>query len=94
MPISSCKKGELTPADNNIRKWIIDLFHKSHNAPVPYPTMHHFVTDVHICAHFCYKMVHCGVFDWCIVRFVTLVYFYITKEEKLLGGDEESIQGV
>ena len=25
--------------------------------------MHHFVTR----AHFCYKMVHCGIFAWCIV---------------------------
>ena len=24
----------------------IDLLHKSHNAPVPYPTMHHFVTEM------------------------------------------------
>ena len=26
-----------------------------------YPTMHDFVTKV--CAHFCYKMLHCGIFD-------------------------------
>ena len=38
----------------------IDLFHKFHNAPVPYPTMHHFVSEM--CAHFCYQMVHCGIF--------------------------------
>ena len=24
----------------------IDLLHKSHNAPVPYPTMHHFVAEI------------------------------------------------
>ena len=24
----------------------INLFHKSHSAPVPYPTMHHFVTEM------------------------------------------------
>ena len=24
---------------------------------------------VHICAHFCYKMVHCGIWNWCIVGF-------------------------
>ena len=27
----------------------IDLIHKSHNAPVPYPTMHHFVTEMCAC---------------------------------------------
>ena len=26
--------------------------------------------NVHTCSHFCYKMVHCGIWDWCIVRFV------------------------
>ena len=42
------------------------------------PTMHytniqimqHFVTFV----HFCYKSVHCGIWDWCIVRFVQGIY--------------------
>ena len=37
---------------------------ESHNAPVPYPTMHHFCNrNVHMCAHFCYKMVHCRIFE-------------------------------
>ena len=27
------------------------------------------------CAHFCYKMVHCGISDWCIVGFVQQVYW-------------------
>ena len=26
--------------------------------------------NVYICAHFYYKMVHCGIFVWCIVGFV------------------------
>ena len=31
--------------------------------------MHHFVTkNVHTCAHFCYTMVHCGMWDCCIVQ--------------------------
>ena len=30
--------------------------------------------NVHICAHFCYKMVHRGVFVWCTVGFVRWVY--------------------
>ena len=28
------------------KKNSIDLLHKSHNAPAPYPTMHHFVTEM------------------------------------------------
>ena len=24
----------------------------------------------HTCAHYCYKMLPCGIWDWCIVRFV------------------------
>ena len=38
----------------------IDLIHKSHNAPVPYPTMHH---SEQKCAHFCS--------EWCIVGYET-----------------------
>ena len=30
--------------------------------------------NVHMCAHFCYKMVHCGIWDWCIVGLVQKVY--------------------
>ena len=41
----------------------IDQSHKSHNAPVSYPTMHH---SKQKCEHFCY--------EWCIVGFVNLVY--------------------
>ena len=39
---------------------LIDLIHKSHNAPVPYPTMHH---SEQKCAHFCS--------EWCIVGYGT-----------------------
>ena len=35
----------------------------SHNAPFCN-------RNVHKCAHFCYKMVHCGIWDWCIVGFM------------------------
>ena len=37
-----------------------ELLHKSHNAPVPYPTLHHFVTEVHI-----------SVTKWCIVEYLS-----------------------
>ena len=38
----------------------IDLLHKYHNASVPYPTIHHFVTEMCTC-------VHISVTKWCIV---------------------------
>ena len=31
--------------------------------------------NVHKYAHFCYKMVHCGTFVWCIAGFVRWVYW-------------------
>ena len=56
----------------------IDQSHKSHNAPVPYPTIHHFVIEMctfqlqtgalwDILAHFCYKVLHCGIF--CLMHY-------------------------
>ena len=30
--------------------------------------------NVHTCAHFCYKMVHCGIWDWCIMGFVKQIF--------------------
>ena len=44
-------------------KKVIDLLHKSHSAPVPCPTVYHFVAEMCLCAHFCYKIVHCGIYD-------------------------------
>ena len=42
----------------------IDPFHESHNAPVPYPTMYHFVTEM--CAR-----VKIFVTKWCIVGYLS-----------------------
>ena len=42
--------------------WV--LLHKSHNATVPYPTMHHFVTEM--CTS-----VHISVTKWCIVGYLS-----------------------
>ena len=42
----------------------IDPTHKSHNAPVSYPTMHHFVTAM-------YTHVHITFTKWCIVRYLS-----------------------
>ena len=40
---------------------------------------------MHTCAHFCYKMVHCGIWNRCIVGFVRWVYWNIWNmmEEEL-----------
>ena len=43
---------------------LIDLSHKSHNAPVPDPTMHHFVTEMCTC-------VHISVTKWCIAGYLS-----------------------
>ena len=44
---------------------MFDLIHKSHNAPVPYPTMHHSEQKcVHFYSEWCiagYAHVHCGI---------------------------------
>ena len=40
------------------------FLHKSHNAPVPYPTMHHFVTEMCTQVHIC-------VTKWCIVGYLS-----------------------
>ena len=42
----------------------IDLLHKSHNAPVQHPTVHHVVTEM--CTH-----VHISVTTWCIVGYLS-----------------------
>ena len=52
-----------------------DPSHKSQSAPDRYPTMYHFCSrNVHTCAHFCFKMVHCGIWNWCTEGFMNLVY--------------------
>ena len=67
-----------------VKLWIIHPSHKFHNAQDKKPTMHHFQT------YFCCKMVHCGIWVWCIVGFVQWVYwltkilFWVNKSE-LLG---------
>ena len=42
---------------------VIDLLHNSHNAPVPYPTMHYFVTEMCTGGHI-------SVTKWCIVGYL------------------------
>ena len=42
----------------------IDLLHKFHEAPIPYPTTHHFVAEMCTC-------VHISVAKWCIVGYLS-----------------------
>ena len=42
----------------------INLLHKPHNAPIPYPTMHHFTTEMCTC-------VYISVIKWCIVVYLS-----------------------
>ena len=46
-----------------------DLLHKSHNAPVPYPTMHCFVTEIctSVHLHAIYAIFSCVCVVWCCV---------------------------
>ena len=49
----------------------IDQSHNSYNASVPYPTMQHFATKMRT---FCYKIVHCDIWYWCVMGFVQPVF--------------------
>ena len=58
----------LWPRDANLTNPTIHVIIQiSHNAPFPN-------RNAHTCAHFCCKMVHCGMWDGCIVEFVQQVY--------------------
>ena len=61
--------GPCAAAGNIIFIHLWDPSHKSHNASDKCPTIHHFVTEMCIHIHFCYKMVHHGIWEWCIVEF-------------------------
>ena len=50
----------MTYADDHVIIYVIDLLHKFHNSPVPYPIMHHFVTEMCTC-------VYISVAKWCIM---------------------------
>ena len=54
----------------------IDPFHKSHNAPVPYPTIHHFVAEM--CTFLLQKgalwdicLMHCGICEMGLCWLIT-----------------------
>ena len=61
--IVSCDWRLTLPLCTNRKNDQIDLAHKSHHAPVLYPTMSHFVTEM--CTH-----VSISVAEWCIVGYL------------------------
>ena len=62
--------------------WKQSICDKHQQTHITNPTMHQADIaqcticnrNVHTCAHFCYSMVHCGIWDWRIVGFVQQVY--------------------
>ena len=74
-----CRRSSLKLWDTHAGLYIcektIDPSHKSHNALKQISYNASFCNrNVHTCAHFWYKMVHCGIWDWCIVEYVPQVY--------------------
>ena len=66
-PLPKLILSSMTPYDTTKPWWVM----MSHITGISdnYPTMHHFVTE--ICTDCCYKMVHCGIWDWCVVVYGT-----------------------
>ena len=51
---------------------------------IRYPTMPHIVTEMCTrCAHFCYKMLHCGIWHRCIQGIVRWVYTRLSQVANL-----------
>ena len=65
----------------------VDLIHKSHNAPLPYPTMHYFITEMCTCVHILLQNcelwdmgeVHCGICEMGI-----LCYNWLLQQDMAL----------
>ena len=55
-----------TTIGSDYYNWVLLLLHKSHNALIKYPTIHHFVTEMCTC-------VHISVTKWCIVGYLSSV---------------------
>ena len=53
----------------------MDILHKFHNAPLPYLTMHHSVTEMCTCVHIsvikCCNYVHISDTKWCIAGYLS-----------------------
>ena len=60
--------------------------------------MHNFVTEIctHVNISVIYNIVRCGIWDWCIVRFVQQVYYHKCNimEEGFLPGIHLSVPGI
>ena len=58
----------------------IDSFHKCHN---PFRKISHNVPicnrNAHRCPHFCYKVVHCGIWGWCFVGYFRWICWLLRK---------------
>ena len=47
------------------RSHTIHLLHISHNVPFPYPLMHHFITNLHVCT---FLLQHGALWDICLMN--------------------------
>ena len=56
----------------------------SHNAPLCN-------RNVHACAHFCHIMMHCGIWDWCFVRYVQVLNRRVSLMRVLLVACRELV---
>ena len=75
----------------------IDLIHKSHNAPVPYPTMHYFVSDMCTCFTFLLQndamhdicLMHCGIWAMghSILKQTVLISIFISNLKAVPADD-------
>ena len=61
--------------------WWTDNFNKSHNAHVPYHTIHHWEKNVCI---FVLNIIRCGIWETCSVRFVKLFNCHRTKSNVIV----------
>ena len=59
----------------------LDPSHQCHNASNKYPTMQYFITEMctHVTLHIYYKMVQCGIWDYCILGFMQQVCYLINN---------------
>ena len=66
-----------------------DLIHKSHNAPVPYPTVHHFVTEM--CTFLLQNgtlwdicLMHCGICEMGLLQTMCNTWGSAVRQTKLI----------
>ena len=63
---------------NRVPKPVAQIPHRT--SPISYnaPFCHR---NVHMCAHFCYKIAPCRIFVWCIMGFFRWLIYYIITDE-------------